>query len=131
MESIIDIMRALRSFSPGESVSENEVADAERELELLFSEEYKQYLIAFGAMDAYSIELTGFTDDEELHVVSATKAAWEYHDHVPRNLYLIEDAAFDGILIWQDSSGNIYESTPSQTPRIIFSSLAEYVKRVK
>jgi len=127
MENIIKAMKSLEFFRHRQPVSVSEVNRAEQELGLKFSEDYRTYVETFGIISAYSLELTGITESERLNVISATRAAWEFHNHVPRNFYLIEDAAFDGILIWQDSSGNIYETTPNQQPNKICSSLAEYV----
>ena len=127
MNNVIESMKALNFFSPGEPADSAEISIAEQELGLTFAEDYKAYIAAFGAMDAYGIELTGIIDDERLHVVSATKDAWEFHTHVPHSFYLLEDATIDGILIWQDSSGSVYKSTPGQQPEKICSSLEEYL----
>jgi len=129
MNDIIDAMKALNSFSQGDPASESEISEAESELGLSFADDYKAYLTAFGSMDAYGIELTGLIDDEELHVVSATKEAWSFHNHVPHTFYLLEDAAYDGILVWQDSSGSVYQSTPTDLPTKTYPSLLEYVTR--
>jgi hypothetical protein len=121
-------MQELENFSPWNAASESEIADAEKALGLTFAADYRAYLAAFGAMDAYGIEMTGIIDDEELHVVAATQSARERCPDIISSCYLIEDAHFDGILIWQDSTGGVYHSEPNQPIVKIADSLTEWLK---
>lgn len=71
--------------------------------------------------------LTGVVDSKRLNVVSMTKTEWEYNPQVPHTMYVIENAGIDGIIIWQDEAGTIYQSMPYKQPKKIAASLAEYV----
>ena len=42
-------------------------------------------------------------------------------------LYVVEKMNFDFIIVWQDSSGVIYETRYKSEPEVIYSSLAEYI----
>ncbi len=127
MSDIIKVIRSLdklRSCKPAKDV---DIDNAELELCVQFSDEYKTYLAEFGAISARGVELTGLIDAEYINVVSATKEKRKMYPQVPNALYVIEDAAIDGIVIWQDTGGHIYKTTPNSSPEKICDSLAEYL----
>jgi hypothetical protein len=107
--------------------SQIEISDAEIQLCLFFADEYKTYLAEFGEVSAYGLELTGIIDTDYLNVVSATKEKKVMYPKVPRNFYVIEDTTIDGIVIWQDTNGYIYKTTPNREPVKIADSLAAYL----
>ena len=41
--------------------------------------------------------------------------------------YVLEQANIDGIVLWQDKEGNVYQTMPSSVPKKICGSLAEYI----
>lgn len=43
---------------------------------------------------------------------------------IPEDWYVIEETGIDGIVIWQDAEGNVYQNQEK-----ICSSLAEYVEK--
>ena len=43
-------------------------------------------------------------------------------------MYVIENLNIEGVVIWQDSKGTIYQSRPNHEPKKINKSLAEYVE---
>ena len=46
-------------------------------------------------------------------------------------MYVIENTCVDGIIIWQDTIGSIYQTQPNLKPKKIADSLAEYVENHK
>ena len=95
-------------------------------LGMKFAADFKEYLQEFGAASYGSHELTGFSTDKNLCVVEATQKNLKKHPTV-KDLYVIEEAHIDGIVIWQDTDGNVYETYPHSEPRRIAHSLAEYI----
>ena len=55
------------------AASKEQIADAENELKLKFSEDYKEYLSTFGAATFCGKELTGICSSERLSVVAVTQ----------------------------------------------------------
>lgn len=129
MSEIIDVVKALPKLACVGKTADSAIADAERQLQLSFATEYKEYLAEFGAISAKRLELTGIIGVEYCNVVYATQQARELNPKVPCSMYVVENTCVDGIIIWQDASGSIYQSTPSTEPKQIAVSLADYISR--
>ena len=77
---------------------------------------------------ANDIELTGIAKSKNRNVVEVTKREWNLNRKIKHNLYVVENIGIDGIIIWQDSSGSIYESKPNYEAKKIANNLLEYIK---
>lgn len=127
MTKIVNTIQVLPNLLPLKAASNTEIVDAELQLRVGFSDEYKKYLSAFGAIIADGIELTGIAKSGHRNVVPVTKQEWELNTNVPHTMYVVESAGVDGIIIWQDKSGVIYQTSPSTHPKQIASSLSDYI----
>ena len=127
MSKIIDVIDNLEDLLALKPATDEEIENVEIELALQLSDEYKEYLRKYGAILAMDIELTGIAKAKHRDVVQVTKKEWTANSKVSHKLYVVEDVAIDGIVIWQDSEGKIYESTPGSEPKEIYDSLAEYI----
>ncbi len=127
MTRIIQAIKSLKDLLPLKSATEIQINDAEKQLGTKFSSEYREYLCEFGAIMADGIELSGIAKSEHRNVVSLTKKEWELNPKIPHTMYVVENAGVDGIIIWQDTNGQIYRSYPGVEPKRIASSLAEYI----
>jgi hypothetical protein len=127
MHKIVDLINSLPDMLPLKPAAEEQIMDAERQLSVSFADEYKAYLAAFGSIMADGIELTGIAKSEHRNVVSVTKRERELNPNVPDTMYVIENTCVDGIMIWQDTTGAVYQSTPNAAPKRIASSLEEYL----
>lgn len=127
MKNIVEIINSLSNLLPLKPATSIQIADAELQLRISFANEYKEYLAAFGAIMADGIELTGITKSEHRNVVAQTKSEWKLNTKIPHNMYVIENTHVDGIIIWQDTNGLIYQSSPSSDAKQIARSLAEYI----
>ena len=127
MKNIVEIINSLSNLLPLKPATSIQIADAELQLRIRFANEYKEYLAAFGAIMADGIELTGITKSEHRNVVAQTKSEWKLNTKIPHNMYVIENTHVDGIIIWQDTNGLIYQSSPSSDAKQIARSLAEYI----
>lgn len=128
MLKIIEVIKSLPKMSSYKPATQVQISDAEIELCLKFSEEYKAYLKEFGEISAKGIELTGIIDANYIDVVSVTKEKRLLYSQVGYNMYVVEDTFIDGIVIWQDSDGIIYKTSPNGGLIKIFDSLADYLK---
>jgi hypothetical protein len=127
MANIIQTIQGLAQLLPLKPASDAEVAAAEKQLGLHFAEEYKEYLRAFGAILADGIELTGIAKSKSRDVIAVTIQERELNPDIPQEYYVVEDVGIDGIIIWQNESGGVFESLPQILPHKIADSLAEYL----
>ena len=127
MSKIVELINSLPDMLPLKPATEVQITDAELQLRVRFADEYKEYLAAFGAIMADGIELTGIAKSEHRNVVSLTKNERELNPKIPNTMYVIENTCVDGIMIWQDTEGVVYQTTPTSAPKKIASSLREYV----
>jgi len=127
MENIIDMLRNKDNFHALNGVAEADIKKAEKLLNLTFATEYRDYLIAFGLASFCGHELTGITKSLRLDVVAQTIAEKNKNPHIPDDLYVIEIANIDGIVIWQKNTGEILKTTPNGTPVQIGKSLCNYI----
>ena len=128
MSIIIETIEKLPELLPLKPANEETISKAENDLKLKFAEEYKEYLLKFGAILADGVELTGIAKSEHRDVVKVTKQAWELNSSVSKSLYVVEDTRVDGIIIWQNNDGKIYKSSPNSDAKKINDSLSDYLK---
>lgn len=127
MKDIIEVINSLQDLLPIKSATDTQITDAELQLRVSFSDEYKKYLSVFGAIMADGIELTGIAKAEHRNVVTVTKKERGLNSKVPNTMYVIENTHVDGIVIWQDTNGCVYQTKPDATPQKIAESMAEYI----
>lgn len=131
MNNIVQTIHSLSNLVSLKPASDAQIAEAESLLNINFAKEYKEYLVAYGAIMADGIELTGIAKSEYRNVVAQTRSEWELNAEVPHTMYVIENTHIDGIVIWQDSEGFIYQSTPNTSAIKIANSLVEYINQTK
>lgn len=128
-KNIIETIKNLSDLLSVNPASEQQITDAELQLRVSFSDEYKEYLKAYGAIMADGIELTGIAKSDHRNVVTLTKKERALNSNVPNTMYVVENTCVDGIIIWQDSKGEIYKTHPNSKPQKIADSLAEYIEK--
>ena len=129
MATIIDALKSKIDLLTGEGVSESIISNAERALNLSFSNEYKEYLKTYGIAVFDGHELTGITKSPRVNVVDVTKAQREKDPKIPADLYVIEETDVEEIVIWQSGDGEIFYSGPNQDLTKLCNSFAEYVSK--
>ena len=128
MSKIIDVVKELPELISTGAADSIEIESAENELDLKFASEYKEYLLAFGTASYYGHELTGIcAKDSSINVVDVTLEERAFFTNVSKEWYVIEQIHIDGIVIWQDEKGCIYEATPQKIV-LLYNSLKEYVE---
>jgi len=111
-------------------VTEDEIIAKEKELDLHFSEDYREYAKEFGFITYDGHELTGITELKNYDVVSITNKARVVNSKIPERYYVIEDTHIDGIIILQSEDGSVYIAEEDKLPRKIYDSLKEYILKV-
>ena len=128
MNDIINVINSKNGVIHGKETNENEIKQAESELGLRFADDYRNYIKQFGCMVIGSREITGISSQENYNVVSITKAQRNYNKNIPENSYVIEQLNIDGIIIWQSSNGEVFQTSPNTAPMKIADSLVEYIQ---
>lgn len=127
---MIDVIKILQEKSDllyGKGTSEELIRKAEDTLGLRFASDYRAYLLHFGIVAFDGSELTGIYPSTHLDVTKATVSERERNLKVPSNMYVIEKANIDGIIVWQSSEGDIYETVMNSEPIRVCQSLVEYI----
>lgn len=127
MKNIVETLKSKPLLLTSTSASDKEISDAETKLSVSFSEEYKQYLATVGFAIFEGHELTGICKAKRLNVVDVTSMERELSPYVPFDWYVIEQLNIDGIVIWQSSAGEVYQTSPNVEPVKLCNSMAEYI----
>nr|WP_303231312.1 SMI1/KNR4 family protein [uncultured Blautia sp.] len=104
------------------------INEAEKNLQVTFSKEYVEYVATFGVAIFEGHELTGICDGKRLDVVHNTVEQRRLNPFVPSNWYVIECLDIDGVVIWQDEAGKVYQTLPSGNMVLIGESIVEYLE---
>ena len=127
MKNIIEVIKSQEDIICGKGVDESEIIKAESELELFFAEDYRCYVKSFGCIAIGGREFTGISKLVNYNVVLITITQKSYNNGIPADWYVIEQLNIDGIVIWQSTTGEIYQTSPNAEPKMICGSLAEYI----
>lgn len=71
--------------------------------------------------------LTGICNSPRLNVVDVTICERENNPDVPKYWYVLEQANIDGIVIWQNQKGEVYQTQPCREIKMIANSIVEYI----
>lgn len=126
MERFVEVLKNCDDFDCLRGVPFQQIHDAENQLDVSFSEEYRQYLQEFGIASANGHEFTGICNSPRLNVVNVTREARRMNPEVPEGYYVVEKAGIDGIIIWQDSTGAVILTKPHSAMEKAGGSLVEY-----
>lgn len=129
--TIVEVINNGKKVYKGEGASEDKIAEAEKHLNLNFSEEYREYLRQFGSVMIDGHELTGISAATSDLVTKVTDREKKNFSIIPSDFYVIEITGFDGIVIWQSGNGVIYKSFSDGTYRRCADSLADYLTKQK
>lgn len=130
MKTISDAIKSKPNLYFGKKANETDINVAEKELDLFFSNDYKEYLLQYGLISYDNHELTGLCSSQRLNVVYATKEERKNNPHIPIDYYVIEQTNIDGIVIWQSSNGEVFQTYPNSNPEKIANSLSEYIQSI-
>ena len=127
MTSIVNKLRTLQAFCSLTGVSMEQIADAEKALTLCFADDYREYLLSFGIASSDGHEFTGICNSKRLNVVDVTLAEKSITPGIPQDWYVLEEANIDGIVIWQNSIGKIFQTQPGREAVKLADSICDYL----
>ena len=126
MGNIIEVMKSIPDYIGSNGRSESEIVAVEKSLGTTFAPDYRLYLKEIGLACFDGHELTGITNDARLSVVTVTEQERGVNLNVPSSWYVVEQMNFDGVVIWQAPSGEIYSTRQHSFGHKIGNTLAEY-----
>lgn len=126
--SFVNLLRNKAGFIGSSGRTKKEILQAEEELCIRFAAEYHEYLERIGLASVEGHELTGLTKDIRLDVVAVTKEYRALYGPDTASWYVVEDIGIDGLMIWQDEKGTIYQTSFTVEPVKIAESLEEYLR---
>ena len=107
-------------------VAIDSIENAENTLGVSFSVEYKEYLKTCGMATANGHEFSGIGKSKRLSVVEMTTAL-RNRVTIPKEMYVVEKLAIDGIVVTQVENGNVYQVYSNGDSTKIADSLEEYL----
>lgn len=125
--NIVDIIKSMPDYIGSNGRTEKDIHYAEKILETSFAKDYREYLKEIGLACFDGHEFTGLTKTSRLDVISVTKDQGEQFVDITSSWYVIEKTGIDGIIIWQSSSGELYQTSPTTPKNKIANSLSEYL----
>lgn len=127
MSELLEKLSSIKDLVHLSPVSEEQIKDAEKHLNLKFSLDYRSYVSEYGVISAGCYELTGICSSPRLNVVDVTISERENNPGVPKDWYVLEQANIDGIVIWQNQKGEVYQTQPCREIKMIAKSIVEYI----
>lgn len=124
----IDVLKACPDYVGSYGRKEQDISNAEKELNTIFAADYHCYLERIGLASFNGHELTGITSNGRLSVVQATRQELLLQPDIPASWYVIEQVTIDGLVVWQCPSGKIYLSAPGHPARKIYDSFEAFIK---
>lgn len=130
MSKILDLISGISGVKSIGGCSIDQIDSAQDELDLHFPNEYREYLVAYGAIRFNGVELCGLNIDGYLNVVEATKEEKSINEYFPNKMFVIEDLCIDAKKIIGDENGNIY-LLQRDRKKLICTSFSDYIEKCK
>lgn len=119
-------MKNAPEYIGGNGRTDTEIENAEKQLGIKFSPDYRCYLKDIGLACFDGHELTGICKPARLNVVDVTLLQRQCVSDA-YSWYVVEETGIDGRVIWQAPTGDIYQTAPGTKTRKVFGSLVEYI----
>jgi hypothetical protein len=126
MNNIIKTIESLKRKRFTGSISTDLIHNAENELGLKLSKEYKDVLQKYGSLCIKGEEFLGI-DNDNYDIVKATKDARINDSNFPLDAYVIGNTAIEGILIIQKDTCELFTYQPNGQLQPLSDTLEEYL----
>lgn len=124
---IVSVVESGSSLYKGKGVSETEITKAEAELNVAFADDFRAFLLHYGYAMINGHEILGLGESPD--VVEATKAERTKGHDIDDGWYVVEELNIDGIVVWQEASGAIYQTVAGARRVPVARNLSEYISR--
>lgn len=126
MEKIVDKINKIEKLYHVKGCTTKQLKEAQKELGIIFPEEFVDYVRSFGAISFYGTEWTGLNVDSYLNVVNATKKERKINADFPTGCFVLENLAIDGLITVVDEEGRVY-SVQYNKKTLLCNTISEYL----
>ena len=117
-KSLYDIIDSRKDIKTGRGASDRDIRDAERKLDLNFSDDYIWYLKKYGWLSSKKGILTGISPDKKFCVIANTEAARkEFGNLMPRNAYVVGKVG--NSVLYQTASSDVTKLERGKLPKLV------------
>ena len=108
MASIIEKIKTIPDLGRSKGCSFEQIKEAQKELDMVFPDEFIDYVKAFGCIDFGATEWTGLNIKGYLNTVTATKQEKAVNASFPQSHFVLEDLNIDAKKVIVDEDGKVY-----------------------
>lgn len=108
MADIVEKMKQIKDLCGIKGCSDEQILEAQEQLDLIFPKEYVDYVKEFGCIDFGATEWTGLNIKGRLNTVDATKREQEVNKAFPKGCFVLEDLNIDARKVIVNESGQVY-----------------------
>ena len=123
---IVEKINKIQNLYHAKGCTAKQIDEAQQKLDIIFPNEFIDYVMAFGAISFYATEWMGLNVNGYLNVVDATEQERRLNDNFPSNCFVIENLGIGGLITVVDEGGKVY-SVHYDKKEIICNSLSEYL----
>ncbi len=128
MKTVIEqIEQQFRLFHAA-GCSVEQVMEAEKQLGLWFADEYRNYVLKYGAISFGSQEFTGLNVEPYINVIDVTLQERGLRDKLPPDYYVVQQLGIEGLVILQHQCGAVYQMDESGNSSRIADSFSGYLE---
>lgn len=126
MENIVEKIKSIPGLSAIEGCTKEQLQEAQEALDILFPDEYMDYVREFGCIDFGSIEWTGLNIKGRLNTVTATKQEMDVNVFFPKGYFVLENLGIDAKHVIVNEKGEVYILQYDKTTYLC-GSISEYL----
>lgn len=108
MSDIIIKMKSISGLGRARGCSEEQILEAQKELDLIFPEEFLEYVREYGCIDFGATEWTGLNIKGYLNTVTATEKEKCVNAGFPRGCFVLEDLNIDARKVIVNEEGKVF-----------------------
>ena len=125
---LIEEIREIEKLYHAQGCDESQIKKAEKDLNMEFPNEYKEYLKEYGAISFFGTEWTGLNVEDYIDVVRVTVKERELNKNFPLKYFVLENLGIDGLLTIVSENGKVFSWNPDGKINLIAENLVYYLK---
>lgn len=108
MTRIVEKMKKIPGLTHIRGCSEKQIVEAQKVLDIIFPDEYIEYVKTFGCIDFDATEWTGLNIEGRLNTVVATNKEKQFNKDFPKGFFVLENLEIDGKIVIVNQEGKVY-----------------------
>ena len=108
MSNIVTKIKGISNLYHASGCTTKQLKEAQKTLDLVFPEEFVDYVKEYGAISFYGTEWTGLNVDGYLNVVEVTQQERELNEAFPPDCFVIENQGIDGLMTIVNEEGTVF-----------------------